>query len=83
MVDEKAKKADSRARNWSLVVYPESAPENWRDILDDYHIPWVESPLHDKDINPDGEIKKAHWPREKTNVPKRCASKWGMTTHLG
>ena len=58
MVDEKAKKVDSRARNWSLVVYPESAPENWRDILDDYHIPWVESPLHDKDINPDGEIKK-------------------------
>ena len=61
MVDEKAKKVDSRARNWSLVVYHESAPENWRDILDDYHIPWVESPLHDKDINPDGEIKKAHW----------------------
>ena len=61
MVDEKAKKVDSRARNWSLVVYHESAPENWRDILDDYHIPWVESPLHDKDINPDGEIKKPHW----------------------
>ena len=61
MDDEKAKKVDNRARNWSLVVYPESAPENWRDILDDYHIPWVESPLHDKDVNPDGEIKKAHW----------------------
>ena len=58
MDDEKAKKVDNRARNWSLVVYPESAPENWRDILDDYHIPWVESPLHDKDVNPDGEIKK-------------------------
>ena len=40
------------------MFYPESAPENWRDILDDYHIPWVESPLHDKDVNPDGEIKK-------------------------
>ena len=64
MDDEKAKKVDNRARNWSLVVYPESAPENWRDILDDYHIPWVESPLHDKDVNPDGEIKKsalAYW----------------------
>ena len=61
MVDEKAKKVDTRARNWSLVVYPESAPENWRDILDDQHSPWVESPIHDKDINPDGEIKKAHW----------------------
>ena len=27
MDDEKAKKVDNRARNWSLVVYPESAPE--------------------------------------------------------
>ncbi len=52
---------DQRARTWTFVVYPESAPENWRDILSDYHIPWVESPLHDKDVNPDGEVKKAHW----------------------
>ena len=27
MDDEKAKKVDNRARNWSLVVYPESAPK--------------------------------------------------------
>lgn len=55
------KSKDQRARMWTFVVYPESAPENWRDILSDYHIPWVESPLHDKDVNPDGEVKKAHW----------------------
>ena len=55
------KSKDQRARTWTFVVYPESAPENWRDILSDYHIPWVESPLHDKDVNPDGEVKKAHW----------------------
>lgn len=56
-----SKDKDQRARTWTFVVYPESTPENWRDILSDYHIPWVESPLHDKDVNPDGEVKKAHW----------------------
>ena len=53
-------KKDVRARTWTFILYPESAPENWRDILDGYHIPWVESPLHDNDVNPDGTAKKAH-----------------------
>ena len=53
--------ADSRTRNWTIVVYPESAPKNWREILGDLHIGWLVSPLHDKDVNPDGETKKAHW----------------------
>lgn len=55
------KKLDERTRNWTFVVYPESAPENWKDILDAEHIQWIESPLHDRDLNPDGEAKKAHW----------------------
>lgn len=55
------KKKDTRTRNWSVVLYPESAPENWRTLLDDMHIEWVESPLHDADINANGEVKKAHW----------------------
>lgn len=52
---------DGRCRNWDVVLYPESAPENWRDILDDLRIEWAESPLHDQDINPTGEKKKPHW----------------------
>lgn len=52
---------DERTRNWTFIVYPESAPENWREIINDLHTPWIESPLHNKDINPDGEIKKPHW----------------------
>ena len=52
---------DNRKRNWTCVVYPESAPENWREILDEEHIQWIESPLHDKDLNGDGELKKPHW----------------------
>lgn len=51
----------SRTRNWTFVVYPESAPKNWRSLIDDNHVQWIESPLHDKDENPDGTKKKAHW----------------------
>ena len=40
------------------MVYPESAPENWREILDETRMRWIESPLHDRDINPDGTPKK-------------------------
>lgn len=50
-----------RTRSWTFIVYPESAPENWREYLDELFIEWVESPLHDKDVNPDGELKKPHW----------------------
>ena len=54
-------KENKRGRNWTIVVYPESVPKDWRSKLDDLHIAWIESPLHDKDTNPDGTIKKAHW----------------------
>ncbi len=50
----------TRTRNWTFVLYPESAPTDWRDIINDMHLEWVESPLHDKDINADGEAKKPH-----------------------
>lgn len=52
---------DDRARTWCAIVYPESAPENWRELLDEQHISWACSPLHDKDLNPTGEVKKPHW----------------------
>ena len=60
MPKEKTRGHD-RTRIWSAVVYPDSAPENWREVLDDLHIEWVESPLHEFDTNPTGEVKKAHW----------------------
>lgn len=56
-----AGKKDERTRNWTFVAYPESAPENWREIIDNEHIQWIESPLHDRDVNADGELKKTHW----------------------
>ena len=57
---EKSRGSD-RTRNWTVVVYPESAPQNWREYLDELHIEWVESPLHEFDTNATGEVKKPHW----------------------
>ena len=50
-----------KGRDWTFIVYPESAPLDWRNILDETHIKWIESPLHDKDFNADGTLKKPHW----------------------
>lgn len=52
----------SRNRGFAFVLYPESAPENWRSIIDDFHVAWAESPLHAFDVDPGtGELKKPHW----------------------
>lgn len=62
MDDKKASTPkDGRSRTWTFVVYPDSAPTDWRDILDSIMTPWVESPLHEFDVNPTGEVKKPHW----------------------
>lgn len=63
MAQSKVKREDNRTRNWNIEVYPESAPENWREIIDQERIPWVESPLHEYDLKDDGsgECKKPHW----------------------
>ena len=50
-----------RTRNYVTVVYPESAPDNWLDIVSSSKVPCFVSPLHDKDTNADGTVKKAHW----------------------
>lgn len=50
-----------KKRNWAFVLYTESAPEDWKEILKLKGITFAVSPLHDKDINPTGESKKAHY----------------------
>ena len=50
-----------RTRNYATVVYPESAPENWQMILQEQCVPALISPIHNKDINSDGELKKEHY----------------------
>lgn len=51
----------SRTRNFAFLVYPDSAPADWRDRLNEFHVEILISPLHDKDVNPSGEPKKAHY----------------------
>lgn len=60
-MDEKKSSGRGRTRNFATVVYPDSAPEHWKQILAEQLIPSFISPLHDKDVNPDGEPKKPHW----------------------
>lgn len=50
-----------KKRYWAFVLYPESAPENWKEILQQTGLSICVSPLHDKDINPTGEPKKSHY----------------------
>lgn len=61
---EKAKKSkqDNRARNWTFIAYPESCEKiDLISTLDDLHIEYAISPLHDSDINADGTKKKPHY----------------------
>ena len=50
-----------RSRAWTFILYPESAPADWKEKLEELHIPIAVSPLHDKDINATGEPKKPHY----------------------
>lgn len=64
--------SDSRARVWRFLVWPESAPDDWRQRLTDCLVPAAISPLHDRDVftsaderkNPEhvaGAKKKPHY----------------------
>ena len=57
----KGKPKDGRTRNWTILVYPDSAPDGWRDVILALHIPAYVSPLHDKDVSADGSPKKPHY----------------------
>ena len=53
--------AEKRYRNFAIIIYPDSAPSNFIDVIREFHIPCFLSPFHDKDINPDGTPKKSHY----------------------
>lgn len=54
-------KKSIKKRNWAFVLYPESAPADWFERLKQSGLMGAISPLHDKDVNADGEPKKAHY----------------------
>jgi hypothetical protein len=52
---------EKRSNKWAFLIYQESGPENYLEVLEDLHIPFVLSPWHDKDVNKQtGEFKKSH-----------------------
>lgn len=58
---------EKRTRNWATIIYPRTedgqettCPENWAEILSELAVKCAVSPLHDKDVLPTGEWKKAH-----------------------
>lgn len=52
---------EKRSNKWAFLIYKDSTPSNYLDILESLHIPFVLSPWHDKDINKEtGEFKKSH-----------------------
>lgn len=50
-----------RFRDWTFLVYPDSAPENWISLLNEKHLTFGVSPLHNADKNGDETEKKPHW----------------------
>lgn len=69
-----------KKRHWAMVLYPDSAPSDWKDILQRTGLQCAISPLHDKDINADNTAKKAHYhiilvyegPTTYSNVKSLC-----------
>lgn len=55
------KKEDKRVRNWTIEFYPDSAPENYDEIIRDWRVKAFLSPLHKDDLNADGTKKKPHY----------------------
>ena len=57
---KEGKGAEKQARAWTFILYQDSAPTDWKERLEEYHVPIAISPLHDKDVNATGEPKKPH-----------------------
>lgn len=52
---------DGRTRNWACIFWPDSAPENFIDIINDWHVPAFLSPLHHGYHTDEGLERKDHY----------------------
>lgn len=50
-----------KSKYWTFLMYPDSMPNNWKEIIEKWYIPVAISPIHDKDKKEDGTIKKPHY----------------------
>ena len=50
-----------RSNKWAFLLYQDSMPNNYLEILERMRVPYAISPWHDMDVNKvTGEILKAH-----------------------
>lgn len=53
--------AIEKHRYWWFILYPESAPKDWKQLISERGLPFCISPLHEFDLkNEEGELKKPH-----------------------
>lgn len=50
-----------KSHQWAFILYLESAPSNWVEILRTTYNSVVVSPLHDSDVKEDGNPDKPHY----------------------
>lgn len=60
VIEYESESKDIRSNLWTFCIYPDSWPENYLNIIDNWHIPVLISPLHDSDVNGNGMEKKPH-----------------------
>ena len=52
---------DKRSNKWAFLLYQESVPKNYLEVLEELHIPFVLSPWHDKDVNKETQKSSQTW----------------------
>lgn len=52
---------EDKNRHWTFVMYPDSLPENYLEILQQTGLEVAISPLHNKDLDQEKELKKSHY----------------------
>nr|WP_015237552.1 replication protein [Mycoplasma yeatsii]AFY63024.1 plasmid replication initiation protein [Mycoplasma yeatsii] len=50
----------TKQKYWTILAYPDSVPDNWKEILTETGLPFA-GILHDKDVTEKGKPKKPHW----------------------
>ena len=41
----------NRSSKWAFLLYEDSAPENYLEVLENIQVPFILSPWHDRDID--------------------------------
>lgn len=80
--------SQSRRREYAFILYPESCSPDWLSFVTELQQPffWI---LHDKDLNPDGSLKKPHYhvmimfdnPRSENSL-RKLSNRCGGNGHL-